>query len=397
MVVCVRLPFFATAVERRDDNALQQQPLVLGHQQKEAVYSMSQEAAADGVRLDVSLREARLRSPESEFLPSALTYYERTAHEVAGWLLDFTQQVEPQPTRPAIVYYVDGTFSTENHTIAYAQEIGRTLRNQTALVPTVGIAANKFTAYVAAKSVRVGRLLPVSAESTTDFLSTVPLHMLTLPEQLRQRFHLLGLQTLGDLATLPSSAIMQQFGQAGQTLFALASGIDRRPIRHYPLEQKETWSYAVDDPIRNLLPIQNLLSEGAQQLVAQLKQNNLSARGLTLHLMLENGDRLTMREQFSQPTQRLRHIQRALLTLVERNRPASGVVDLGIVLSYLAPILQKQLSLFEAPVPDETIEDTLLNLSDRHGKRFFQVEAFRPNSRFPDRRYRITPHAAILG
>lgn len=397
MVVCVRFPFFATEIERRDDRALQQQPLVLGHQQKELVYSMSQEAAADGVQLDASLREARLRSPEAEVLPSALAYYDRTAHELATWLLDFTQQVEPQPTRPAIVYYVDGTFATENHTVTYAQEIGRTLRSQTALEPTIGIAANKFTAYIAAKSVRAGRLLPVSAESTTDFLSAVPMTLLALPKQLRQRCYLLGLQTLGDLATLPSSAIVQQFGKEGKTLFALANGVDRRPIRHHPLEQTEDWSYAVDDPICSLLTIEHLLSEGAQQLVARLKQGNLSARGVALHLTLDNGQRVTLREQFSQPTQQLRLVEQALVTQVRAHKPTAGVIEMQIVLSCLAPILQKQLSLFEAPVPDETIGETLLNLSDRHGKRFFAMEPFRPNSRFPDRRYRAIPHAAILG
>ena len=397
LVTCVRFPFYAAAVERRERERLTEQPLVIQQDVSLAVYSMSQEAARAGVRLDVPLREARIMCPSAEILPPSLPFYERSAQELTRWLLDFTHRVEPRPTRPALAFYVDGELSAENRAITFSQEIGRTLREQSHLAPAIGIANNKFAAYLAAKFAHAGRVLPISAAATTQFVQKVPLYHLSLPDALRQRCRLFGLQTLGDFAALPFDHIPQQFGDAGMTLYRLAQGHDPRRVATFSAEEELTWQQQYDDPICSWVIIERVLWEGARDLVQQLKKRTVSARGLTLKMALDNGDTIIVREQLSKPTQALRHIGRQLQTLFQHNQPPAGLIDLQVALSYLAPILHRQLNLFEPVGTDETLVETIEHLSDRHGQRFFHLRPEQTRSRLPERRYQVTPHAAVLG
>ena len=66
MIACIAVPYFAAAVERRDDDDLLEKPLAIGGQPWEArpVYAISQEVAHQGVRICMSLLLVQDFSPQ---------------------------------------------------------------------------------------------------------------------------------------------------------------------------------------------------------------------------------------------------------------------------------------------------------------------------------------------
>jgi protein ImuB len=88
----------------------------------------------------------------------------------------------------------------------------------------VGIADGLWPACQAA---RTGTIVP--AGRTPAFLSELPVEVLVEPD-LADRFRRLGLRTLGDVAALPSAAMVERFGHDGARAHRLARGVDERPL-----------------------------------------------------------------------------------------------------------------------------------------------------------------------
>jgi protein ImuB len=88
----------------------------------------------------------------------------------------------------------------------------------------VGIADGLWPACQAA---RTGTIVP--AGRTPAFLSELPVEVLGEPD-LADRFRRLGLRTLGDVAALPSAAMVERFGHDGARAHRLARGMDERPL-----------------------------------------------------------------------------------------------------------------------------------------------------------------------
>jgi hypothetical protein len=146
-------------------------------------------------------------------------------------------------------------------------------------------AANRFTAEVAARYVR--RPVTVRAGEESLFLSRLPLSALPLPEGLARRLRPLGLETLGDFASLPVGAVERRYGQAGVGLHRLARGLDERGLlpdreRRVPSVMSELEAPA--DRLDRLLPV---LEESLARLCGWLAEEGHGLTRLRLTMSLD--------------------------------------------------------------------------------------------------------------
>ena len=171
MIACVCLSYFAASVERRANQSLLKQPLVLGGQPwaNDPLYGFSQEVAWQGVRPGMALRQAHLLSPSATFMDATPSQYAAASAEVHGCLTDFAGRVEqhawwqgsdPNPMAgPALgrrlpaVYWLDMGPLPEREVIPLTQHMGRTVRQATRLEASIGLAEQCWTAQVAAAPV----------------------------------------------------------------------------------------------------------------------------------------------------------------------------------------------------------------------------------------------------
>jgi nucleotidyltransferase/DNA polymerase involved in DNA repair len=220
MIVCVVVPFFAAGVERLLQPALAAIPLVISEpaQAPQRVYAVSDEAACEGIKPGMPLRQAQLLCPQAQIIPAQLSKYQRIYDDLLAVLAHFTHRIEPDSGRPAAISYLDLGQLAKTEPAALAQQIGRRIRDQVGLVPSLGLASCRFPAYVAALSTTPGkaRLAPPGREAA--FLAQRPLDLLPLDEETSRRCQLLGLRTLGQFAALPAGAVLNQFGSYGRWL-----------------------------------------------------------------------------------------------------------------------------------------------------------------------------------
>jgi DNA polymerase-4 len=392
MIACVRLPYFAASVERRDDDRLRQRPLVIGgqHWSVKPVYATSAESAYYGVYRGLPLREAHALCPYAEFLPGSQRRYEQAIVEVDSVLNGFTGVSEPQWTYPAAIDYLPCDDQHERRLMQYGQMIGRTVRENSGLPVSIGIGGNKFTAYMAAKLTRPEHMRVVS-EHPAHFLAPIPIQSLSIPQLLQSRLHLFGIRTLGDLATLPATEVRGQFGTQGATLHQLAQGEDFRPIQNPPRELREAMRFAFDDPVADLTILERVVVQLVDGLVNKLVRNHLATNVISLQLELSDGMLLTPQRTLKQATQNGDILQRQLIHLLHGCTFQTSVIDVMVTVAHLTPVEIKQLSLFDfAEVTrHEKLEQVIAELTEQYeSKLFVRGEATGTNSQLPERRYK---------
>jgi DNA polymerase IV len=179
--------------------------------------------------------QARTLCPHARLIPTQPDQYQHVYHELLAVLVNFTPLIEPEQLGEVATLYLDLGQLTTHAPVELVKELGSTVRERTGLALGLGLANGKFPAQVAATSVTPNRASIVRPGREAIFLAPRPITLLPLEAEFTYRFHLLGLRTLGQLAALPTGAVIVQFGAYGRWLHQLAKGHDNRPVqRHYP-------------------------------------------------------------------------------------------------------------------------------------------------------------------
>lgn len=327
MIACLSVPYFASAVEKREiepgTKSSADPGLVLGGQPWEPrpVYGYSREVAQLGVKPGMSLRLAHILSPEALFMAAAPPKYLGASAEITDILTSFTHLIEPEE----LWLYTSNRDKRERQTLSglgrafgrslpvrftvdleslppaeaqrLVKEMGSEVRRHTRLSPAVGLAENPFTAHVAATLTQPDHARTIQPGEETQFLSNQTVHFLPLEKEAARRLSLLGIRTLGQLATLPKSTLYAQFGSEFAAIYQMAqiyvsgTGADvLSPLRPMAQEKRERVVHNFEEPISNLLILERVISRLASDLAGRLQAASLEVR--TIRLSLEVGKAL---------------------------------------------------------------------------------------------------------
>ena len=138
------------------------------------------------------------------------------------------------------------------------------------------------------------------SERTEDFLAPLPLSLLPLDETRYAELEGLGMKTVGQLATLPGSAVAERLGQDGRRAWSLARGGDRRRVRprRPPAEIAERLEFG--EAVGNELTLRRALGALVERTLGRTERADRAVRKLALSARLVGGGSwrrsLTLRE-----------------------------------------------------------------------------------------------------
>lgn len=415
MIACLAIPYFAAVVERRDDDSLTKVPLVIGGQPWEPrpVYAFSPEVAQSGVTPGMSLRLAHVLSPHSHFMAAAPPHYLDAAGEVTDVLTDFTHLVEPeelwQPTFDAkqqgtaagrclpARYTLDLESLPLAEALPLAQEMGRTIRQQTRLAPAIGLAGSKFAAQVAASLARPHHARPVPPDEEANFLATRPIHFLPLDKEMARRLRLLGIHTLGQLATLPPDSLSSQFGPELVPFYYLAQGRTAEagysPLSSVRPAIPAKWEQVTcpfDPPLANTLSLKAALTRLAIELAGRLQTNRLEGRLIHLAWEAERGVRQEQRQPLRQPTADPQRLADALSVLLDQAHLEQSVAAVTVTMTGLTPAVARQLNLLAPARVIGRVGAALDHVMARYSSNcFYQATITDSGHPLPERRFQL--------
>lgn len=287
----VDMDAFFVSVEELYDPSLIGKPVVVGGRadQRGVVAAASYAARKFGVHSALPLREAARLCPHAVFLEGHPERYRELSKAVRQVLLKFTPAVEMASIDEA---YLDMTGTERLHGPAMksADLLHQTMKRETRLNCSVGIACSRVAAKVASDQAKPNGVLHVLPGLEAYFLA--PLDVRRLPgvgkvteEHLREA----GVRTIGDLARLTESALGRKIGDGLAALIEKAQGLDAGGWYDHEVGSSEEpksisheHTFNVDE--RSAAALESMLARLTEMVCRRLREHQLHARKVQIKL-----------------------------------------------------------------------------------------------------------------
>lgn len=315
-------------------------------------------ARALGVRRGIPLGSAHRLAPEATFLDPDPEADRADVEAAFERLAAFSPAIAgtSDPTEVAFGLFeaqIDGLEGLWGPEPVLAGRIGGALEPFVAGPPRAGIAGTRFAAMVAAVAARPGELVAVPAAAEATFLGPLPSGLLTADADVRARLCRFGLRRIGQVAELPSSALVARFGEEGARIGARARGEETDPFRPRRAPERLLLALPIEPAVAELEAVRFVLRRLAGALGESLAARGLAATQGRLRLELDlafaragTPSELVVEGRFPEPTSDPEAIERLLLARLERVPPPAPVARLELELSGASPATGQQLPLF---------------------------------------------------
>jgi DNA polymerase-4 len=328
---------FYAAIEKRDNPALRDKPLIVGGGHRGVVATACYIARTYGVRSAMPMFEARRLCPHAEVVRPDMAKYAAAGREVRARMLDLTPLVEPLSIDEA---FLDLSGTARLHGLAPAKTLARFAKRVEAeigITVSIGLSHNKFLAKVASDLDKPRGFSVLGAGEAAAFLAPKPVTFIWgVGKAMGASLAREGFRTIADLQRAEEATLMRKFGTEGLRLARLSRGIDRRAVN----PERETKSVSAEttlaEDIAALRPLTRLLWELCEKVSARLKAKELAGTTVTLKLKTADFRLRTRALSLSSPTQLAAKIFAAGRELLARETDGTKFRLIGIGVSALA-------------------------------------------------------------
>jgi nucleotidyltransferase/DNA polymerase involved in DNA repair len=383
MVGCLLVRAFPLACELADNRGLAASPAVVVDEG--SVEAVSPAAEAYGIYPGQTAREAIGRCPALAVLEA------RPARYQAAWE-DVLRAVEQvvftfEPAEQGVVYVAIDELNRIRRSVeaAMAELLGCA---PPALEPRVGVAATRFAARLAARRAGTNGGEVIPQEELQAFLADQPVRTLPVSAEMHRRLKVLGLEKLGELTSLPQSALAAQFGPEGTLAWRLAKGEGDEPLRPQRRGIRLVERLSFETPLASRQALLSAWEQTLGRLVRQRAFRGLAACQAEVSAATERGRQWSRTITFKEPLADSRRIWSALKVPLEEAEFPGPLGEVVVELHGLEPVQGHQLSIPSArSVLRSRLEEALRQLKARYGYcpvgRVVEVE---PWNRVPERR-----------
>ncbi len=254
-IVHVDMDAFYASVEQRDDPSLRGRPVVVAWRgARSVVCAASYEARRFGVRSAMPAITAERLCPQAVFVPPDFPRYKAVSRQVRDIFARHTAQIEPLSQDEA---YLDVTqpLSALPSATAVAEAIRATIREETALTASAGVAPNKFLAKIASDWNKPDGVFVIRPSMIDAFLAPLPVGRLPgVGKVMAARLEAHGVRNVGELRALGAARLETLLGRWGVRLHQLALGIDEHPVQ----PDRPTMQISCEDTFQHDLPLAEL-------------------------------------------------------------------------------------------------------------------------------------------
>jgi DNA polymerase-4 len=360
---CLLLEHLPVRVEELLNPELATRPVVIIRDWDDRVLDVSPDVKARGITPGDSRRRVEQLHPQAVILSAREAVYQSHHDRLKAVLAEFANAIETASLGEFFIE-VSGLARSFPSEKALALHLAMQAQRDTRLLPTVGIAGNKFTARQAARqaATETSRTLVVPEGDEQRFLAPLPLTALPdPPAELLRRLHLFGITTLGGFAQLKHAAVVLQFGSDLAMFHDLARGIDPRPLAPQAPPPTIIHTLTLPDPLADRHLVLNALEHLARQLARELDKSGYHALELSLAIATVDGRAQTTGAQVKPPSADTDLLRRIAGRLLGKMSLTAEVASLTLTAYPLREwhLGARQLTLFE-----ETIKPKLARLQE---------------------------------
>jgi DNA polymerase-4 len=326
---------FFVSVEELFDPSLRGKPVVVGGQadQRGVVSAASYAARKFGVHSAMPLRTAARLCPQAIFVDGHPERYRDYSRKIYTVLKSFSPQVEMASVDEAYLD-VTGTERLHGPPLAAAHRLHASIKNETALNCSIGIAAARMVAKVASDQAKPNGILWVLPGEEARFLA--PLDVRRIPgvgKVTEKNLNDRGIRKVGDLAALPEEFLEQHFGLWGLALAGKSRGQDAGgwfdgEVGDANDPKSISHEITFNEDTADLDTLESTLARLSEMVGRRLREHQLFARTLQLKLRYSDFATITRAHSLDHATQLDTEIFQHIRALFHQNRKTSTKIRL---------------------------------------------------------------------
>lgn len=336
---------FYASVEKRDNPALRDQPVIVGGGQRGVVSTCCYIARIKGVRSAMPMFQALKLCPEAVVVKPRFSAYSEASRAIRAMMEELTPAIEPLSLDEA---FLDLTGTQRLHGAPPAVLLARLtkrMEDELGLTGSIGLSHNKFLAKIASDLDKPRGFSVIGKAETEAFLKPKPVRIIWgVGTATQTALEAAGIRTIADLLRWDRSDLGARFGSMGDRLWHLARGLDTRRVNRdeklKSISKETTFFEDTSDP--DLLD--GHIWRLSEQVADRAKAKGLSGRTVTLKLKKGDFQLVTRRHALSDPTQLTDRIYRAARDLFDHAGTHGPFRLIGVGISDLTPEDQADLS-----------------------------------------------------
>jgi len=274
---------FYASVEMLDNPSLRGRPVVVGGLSNRSVVSAaSYEARKFGIHSAMPTSTARRLCPDAFFMPVRMGRYWEISERIMAIFHRFTPLVEPISLDEAFLDVTNSNrlFGSGSDIAAVIRE---TIRSETGLTASAGVASSKLLAKIASDLQKPDGLTVVEPGREREFLAELPINKLWgVGKTTIKSLRMLSIRTIGDLTGLPLELLVSKYGKHGAHLYYASRGIDDRPV--LPVREAKSIGHedTFNEDLRDLVKIKKELLDLANRVGARLRHHEKEGKTISL-------------------------------------------------------------------------------------------------------------------
>lgn len=331
---------FFSSVEQKRHPELVGKPVVVGGggdpTKRGVVSTASYEARKFGIHSAMPLRTAYRVCPDAVFLPVDYEEYSRVSEEVKDILREFSQTMEDMGIDEAFIDLSNINLPSEE----IAKEIKKRIKEEIGLTCSIGIAPNKLLAKIASDMQKPDGLTVIMEDDIQNRIWSLSVRKLWgVGPKTEAYLKEMGLQTIGELASLSLDKLIEEFGQSyGNYLYEASRGIDESPlVTHWEpksISRETTFQKDVD----NWQMIAKTLVDLTKEVVTSMKEEGYQGRTVTVKIRFNDFKTYTRAKTLSGHIDSEAEIRKAAFDCLRRIQLTKKVRLIGVRVSNLEKV-----------------------------------------------------------
>jgi DNA polymerase-4 len=327
--------FYAT-IEKRDDPALRDKPVIVGGGKRGVVAAACYVARTYGIRSAMPMFEAKRRCPDAVVVKPNMAKYVQVGRAVRKAMFALTPLVEPLSIDEA---FLDLTGTERLHGMSAAKVLARfagRVERDLGITVSIGLSANKFLAKIASDMDKPRGFAVLGQDEAVRFLAGKLVGFIYgVGAVSAAKLAADGYKLIADLQRAEEHDLTRRYGEEGARLWQLARGIDTRTVNPERDTKSISAETTFDRDTSEFRLLEQTLWELTEQVSRRLKANALAGSTVTLKLKSADFKIRTRARSLGSPTQLAARIFAAGRDLLTHEVGTTRFRLIGIGLSHL--------------------------------------------------------------
>ena len=327
--------FYAT-IEKRDDPALRDKPVIVGGGKRGVVAAACYVARTYGIRSAMPMFEAKRRCPDAVVVKPNMAKYVQVGRAVRKAMFALTPLVEPLSIDEA---FLDLTGTDRLHGMSAAKVLARfagQVERDLGITVSIGLSANKFLAKIASDMDKPRGFAVLGQDEAVTFLAGKLVGFIYgVGAVSAAKLAADGYKLIADLQRAQEHDLTRRYGEEGARLWRLARGIDTRTVNPERDTKSISAETTFDRDTSEFRLLEQTLWELTEQVSRRLKANALAGSTVTLKLKSADFKIRTRARSLGSPTQLAARIFAAGRDLLTHEVGTTRFRLIGIGLSHL--------------------------------------------------------------